>query len=353
MAIDWAAGGYAVRAWHARVVDPATWAEAGELAGVRSMTVERSCEGDAPLLESAEVVLDADVGSEPFSGWLRLTATVEQAGQVERVDMATVWCERTSGDVERGMEERTLAGHSVLWPCSKSYAWDVSGGYAPAGSDGAELAARMIAATTTAPVSVEGGFTVDGHVVFDQDATVLDAAWLLLRAGGYRMRLSGDGRIAIGPDPTEPSLELDSASASILVPRLGIDADTTGVPNVYRAQDGTEVAVAVNDDPSSPVSTESRGWRHVMRDDSPVRVNGETLAAYAARRLEEESTISRSLSYSREWWPGVAAGDIVRGSLASVGLDGDMRVTRQRVECALGMPVEEEASMEVRLWQRS
>ena len=353
MAIDWAAGGYAVRAWHARTVDPATWAESGELSGVRSMTVERSDDGDAPLLESAEVVLDEEVGAEPFSGWLRLTATVEQAGQFERVDMATVWCERSASEVSHGIDGRTLAGRSVLWPCSKGYAWDVSGGYAPAGSDGAELAARMVATTTPAPVSVEGGFTVDGHVVFDQSATVLDAAWLLLKAGGYRIRLSGDGRITIGPNPTEPALELDAANASIVVPRVGIDADTMGVPNVYRAQDGTEVAVARNDDPSSPVSTVSRGWEHVMRDDSPVRVNGETLAAYAARRLEEESTISRSLSYSREWWPDVVAGDIVRGSLASVGLEGDMRVRRQRVQCALGMPVEEEASLEVRLWQRS
>lgn len=353
MAIDWASGGYGVLAWHARRVDAATWADGDDVVGVRSMTVERSDDGDAPLLESGQVEVDAAVGSDPFSGWLRLSATCEQGGQVELVELATLWCERTAGVVERGADSRTLAGHSVLWPCSKAMAWDVSGGYAPAGCDGAEEAARMISATTPAPVVVEGGFKADGHVVYDQDASALEAAWLLLRAGGYAIRISGDGTVTVGPRPTMPALELDRARASILVPSVGIDADTTDVPNRYVAVDGQEVAVATNDDPASPVSTVARGWVHTMRDDAPVRVDGETLEAYAARRLEEESTLAQVVTYTREWWPGVTVGDLVRGSLASAGLDGDMRVTRQRVSCACGMPVEEESKVEVRLWQRS
>lgn len=354
MAIDWAAGGYHVLGWHARRIDPATWAEGAELAGVRSASVEASDDGDAPLLVSGEVVTDAEVGSEPFSGWLALSATCEQAGQVERVSLAALWCERTASEIERRADSRTLAGRSVLWPCSKSYVLDLPdiNGYAPAGCDGVEFAARLVSATTPAPVVARGGFRLDTSIVFDREARVHEAAWMVLRAGACAMRVLGDGTIEIGPRPAEPSLDLDAAHASLLVPSVGIDADTTEVPNRYVAIDGAEVAVAVNDDPTSPVSTVSRGWAHTVRDYSPIRVNGETLAAYAARRLEEESTVSERVTYPREFWPGVAVGDLARASIASAGLTGDLRISRQRIECGRGIPVEEEARREVRLWQR-
>lgn len=355
MAIDWAAGGYSVLAWHARRIDPATWAEGAELAGVRSASVESSDDGDAPLLVSGEVIADAAVGSEPFSGWLALSATCEQAGQVERVSLAALWCERTASTIERAADARTLAGRSVLFPCSKSYVLDLPdiNGYAPAGCDGVEFAARLLSATTPAPVVAKGGFRLDTSIVFDQEARVHEAAWMVLRAGAHTIRVLGDGTIEIGPRPDSPALDLDAAHASLLVPSVGIDADTTEVPNRYLAIDGTELAVATNDDSTSPTSIPARGWAHTVRDYSPIRVNGETLAAHAARRLEEESTVAERVTYKREFWPGVGAGDLVRGSLASVGLDGDMRVARQRIECGRGIVVEEEARREVRLWHRS
>ena len=56
-------------------------------------------------------------------------------------------------------------------------------------------------------------------------------------------------------------------------------------------------------------------------------------------------------TYVREWYPGVMVGPIVRGSVASVGLDGDMRVERQSITCGAGITVEERAVKEVKAWR--
>ena len=63
------------------------------------------------------------------------------------------------------------------------------------------------------------------------------------------------------------------------------------------------------------------------------------------------STVRDERTYTREWWPGVHPGDIVRGSLASAGLDGDMRVSAQSFECGAGIVVTENAYGEVRTWE--
>ena len=221
--------------------------------------------------------------------------------------------------------------------------------------DGAAWAAEVLRGSVNAPVSLaEGaGFTLDHHVVLDPGTSALEAAWLVLRAGGHVIRIDGRGRVTVAPRPTEPSLALDRAGARLLHPGVRRDLDLSGVPNRYVAVDGSEVAEAVNDDLASRTSTVSRGWRSDIVATSPVRVDGETLAAYAARRLEEESTVPDSREYSREFWPGVAPFDVVLGSVASVGLDGRMRVERQSLSCGTGIVVEECASREVSAWRRT
>ena len=102
-----------------------------------------------------------------------------------------------------------------------------------------------------------------------------------------------------------------------------------------------------------PRAPPAGGYRHDVVDTSPVRVGGETLAAYCARRLEEESVVLDTRIYRREYWPGVVPGDLVLGSLAGDGLDGLMRVRRQSLTCQQGIVVEEEAQREVGTWQRS
>ena len=77
---------------------------------------------------------------------------------------------------------------------------------------------------------------------------------------------------------------------------------------------------------------------------------GETLDAYALRALHERSVVTQERTYKRKWWPDVYPGDIARGSIASVRLDGDLRITRQALACGAGIEVTERASKEVSTW---
>lgn len=336
--IDWS-GGYACE-WRVSWVDPATWASSGQVGGVTSVTVDRSSSGD--LIETGEIELDGDFGTE--ERWCRISMIAEQGGR-EIVDVATLLFCSSGGRWSHGSRTCSAQGWSVLKPCADESM--PRGAYAPRGKDGAAWAANLLSEHTPAPVSAEGSFKLDEHYVFDLGASVLDAAWEVLRAGDFVIQIHGDGSIHIVPRPEDPALVLDKANAALLVPGVSDELDFSGIPNRVLAYDGAESAKAENHDASSPVSYESRGrWVDVV-ETSPVRVNGESLASYAKRRLADESTAARSRTYTREWWPDVYPYSIVRGSMPSVGLDGDMRVVAQKLTCGAGVTVAETAEQEV------
>lgn len=332
--------------WRVHRVDAATWADGEELRGVDAVSVVRDATGDAPLVESGTVtVTNADVPR----GWYRVVMLAQQDGATERVELATFELARTGGSVDHGVPTDTLTARSVLHPAS---VLELSPGqYAPAGSDGAEYAAGLLRLNCVAPVVVDGpGFALAAPVVPAQGASALDLAWQVARAGGYRIAIDGDGTIRVGPVPTEPALLLDLAHAALLQPKVDYSDDYGDVPNRYRVWEDAAYAEAVNDDPTSPTSRPSVGYWVDASDSNPVRVDGETLDAYAARMLAELSVVRRERTYRRKWWPGVRPGDVVRGSLASVRLDGDMRVERQSLSCGAGVTVTERAVMEVSTW---
>lgn len=352
--MDWTRG-YSVTAWRLYEVDPRTWADGAEIAGVTSATVERSCSKSdaAPPIESGSVELSVPVGSDFGERVVRLAMVAEQDGVAERVDVATMLAAGVGGSVERGMDALELDCRSVLWPAAVREV--PCGSSCPAGVDAPTWAAEALSEAVPAPVAWEGGFALDEPYVFDPHETVLGAAWRVLRAGGWTISIDGHGEVRVGPVPTEPALLLDQAGARLLMPDVAHELDWTGVPNRYRATDGLLYAEAVNDDPTSPTSTASRGYVHDGDglDESPVRVGGESLAEYCARRLEEESVALDVRGYDRKYWPGVVPGSLVRGTLPTAGIEGDLRVQRQTLSCGAGLFVSEEAAREVAAWTRS
>ena len=346
--IDWAAGYSAT--WRVTEVDPVTWADSGEVTGVRSVSIERSAQEEAPLLESGTVTMDMDVG-EPFrERYLRVVMVAHQSGMAERVDVATLLCSATSGQIGHGAESRELVGHSVLWPASTRR--PSAGTYVPKGADGAAWVADALRACLVAPVVVDGSFALEDAVVLDVGTSVLDAVWSVLNAGGYCLQVDGNGTVRVLKRPTEPNLSLEDAGARLLHNGIRASMDMSQVPNRYVAVDGSVVAEAVNDDPNSVTSAAHRGYSVDMVDTSPTRRAGESLYAYALRRLEEESVVRDSRSYTREYWPGVLPLSVVRGTMESVGTNDDLRVVRQSLTCDKGIVVAEEAESEVRTWTR-
>jgi len=269
MAIDWKHGYSAT--WRVCRVDAGTWEPCGELGGIESITVERDGSDESPMLESA-VVTATMPASEPFEpGWFRVYMDAVQGSYSESAPIATFWLDSSRESWSKGVRKDELSGSSVLKQAASAKVGN--GSYALNGVDGADLAARMLAACIDAPVSVVGGFELTRNIVFDLGASVLEAAWSVLREGGYCMEIDGHGDVTLKPLPDEPALVLDREGASILMPGV-------------KANEGT-------------------------------------------------------ITYSREWQPGVLPYSIVRGSLPEYGLDGDYRVSTQRLTCGCGILVEE------------
>lgn len=342
--MDWSRS-YAAR-WRVHRVNPDTWADAEAVAGIDSVAVTRDATGDAPLIDSGSVTV---TNATLPRGYYRIVMLAEQDGARERVELATLELVRTSGSVDHGVPTDSVTARSVLYPASRC---ELSPGqYAPAGADGAAYAARLLRLNCVAPVVVDGdGFPLASNVVPEQGTTALGLAWQVVRAGGWQISIDGDGTIRIGPKPTDPALLLDSAHAALVEAKVDYADAYDGVPNRFRVWDGAAYAEATNTDPDSPTSRPSVGYWIDASEVNPTRVMGETLDGYARRMLSELSVVRRERTYRRKWWPNVRPGDVVRGSLVSVRLDGDMRVERQSLACGAGVTVTERAVMEVSTW---
>lgn len=330
--------------YFAREVDAATWGDTGRAVKCASASVTRDCTGDVPLLETAVIGVE---GEPPDGRWLRLYMDVEQVG-TERVAIATMMFERSSAHTEKGATVTELQGRSVLQPLADRLM--PIGSFVPSGVDAAAYAGRLARGCTPAPVTVHGSFALADDLVFDTGATVLEAVWGLLDAAGWCMWTDGDGTLHIGPKPEDVALEIDRAGAGIVMPGVDDDLSLIDVPNRLTVELDGQTATAVNEDAASAVGYPARGrWVDAPLETSPTLVDGEPLELYARRRLAELSTITRSYTYTREWWPDVTVYSKVRATVPDEGISGELRVTKQEIEFGRGLTVTETAGMEVSL----
>lgn len=318
-----------------------TWADAESIDNVVTASVTRTADGD--LLESGEFEITGDMQSDYY----RVVMTAIQGGDIERVDVATLLFDVSSGEHNYGRISQRLEGYSVLYPASKKALY--SGEYAPAGVDGASYCARLLENAVNAPVSVEGSFTLNEHIVHEVGASVLEAVWDVLDAGNFVLQIDGRGIIHIRPKPTEPDLIIDNANASLLMNGISFSTDISDIPNRYIAIGDGYRTVAENNDPESAVSISSRGFCVDEVDESPTPVDGETMAGYVNRRLHELSYMEDEREYTREYAPNVLLYSIVRASID--GLNGDLEVKSQSVTCGQGITVREKAVRKVDLWE--
>lgn len=328
--------------WRVYRVNRKTWADREQLYGVDNASISRTADGG--LLESGG--MDLSGAFEP--DYYRVVMIAEQGSEVERVDVATLLFDISGGTYNYGTDKPSTEGYSVLYPASKQVI--LAGEYAPKGVNGAEYAAELLRSSINAPVEVEGGFILNENIVHEIGTSILDAAWAVLEAGGFIIQIDGRGVVHIRKKPTEPALIIDNTNARLLGPEIPHQGDISGLPNRYIVLVGSSKTIAVNDDPESPISTESRGYYVDYVDESPTPVDGETYGQYANRRLRELSVLEHEYSYKREYAPGVMLYSIVRSSID--GLDGDLRVDSQSVECGNGITVSEKGTIEVSLWNK-
>ena len=333
--------------WRVYRVNPETWADGDRVEGIDSITITKDATGKAALMESGTV---AATNAAIPRGYYRIAMVAEQDGARERVDVATLELVRNGGKTDHGVPTDSVTARSVLYPAS---VYELSPSqYAPAGSDGAQYAARLLRLNCVAPVEVVGeGFPLAGNVVPEEGESALSVAWRVCDAGGHVIRITGSGEIHVMPRPTEPAVTLDGTSASLVLPSVDYGDTYDGIPNRFTVTEGTNRVVVTNEDASSPTSYQQVGYWIDESERNPTRIGGETLDAYARRRLAELSVVRMERTYKRKWWPEVYPHDVVRASLASVRLDGDLRIERQSLECGAGITVTERAAKEVSTWQ--
>lgn len=329
-----------------RRVNPETWTSGEAISGLLSVQVERDATDEYPLLEAGSAEIDMAVTDSFQEGYYRLEMFATQGAEMVREPIATLLMSSGNSTMDKGLQTARVEGQSVLKPAADRLM--LTGTYAPKGCDGAKYAADLLRDCTPAPVIVEGSFTLDEHAVFGAGVSYLQAAWTVLKAAGWCMQIAGDGTVMICEKPSEPTFLLDERARGQLMPGAERSFDLSEVPNRYFAVSGSDVGVAVNDLEGSRASTITRGRYVDYVDDSPVKVNGETMTAYAKRRLSELSTVTREWSYTREFDPEIWLYDLAAGTVPDFAMSGSFRVQKQSLSCGKGITVAETLGEEVR-----
>lgn len=349
MTIEWHQD-YSVR-WRLMHVNRDTWANASEADFVKSVHIDKDATSTVPMLESASLDVEIPIGSEWEDGWYRFEGIFTQGEYTELIPIGTFLIESANDTIDFNTQTATVDGYSVLKPAADRAM--LLGSYVPKGVNGAEYAAGLLRECVLCPVEVHGSYTLDDYLAYGEDTSYLEVVWDLLDAGGFCMSIAGDGTITIKPKPDASSLVLNGSSRCLLFPKITRNLDTTGVPNAYRAINGNDWAEAINNNPESKVSVVSRGRRVDSVDTSPTRINGESLLAYAERKLEEESTLYKSYSYDREYAPNVNPFDMVTATLPDFGFEGELRILSQSIDCDAAITVSETAAMIVKEYEAS
>lgn len=204
--------------------------------------------------------------------------------------------------------------------------------------------------------------TLQKDFVANTDDTWLSFLIALIANARYELGLDELGHILFLPMQELASLQpvwaYNDDNSSILLPELTMDRDLYGIPNVveviYSYGGDYKTAVAINDDPNSPVSTVNRGRRITHRDPQPSLagyVTYEQVQAYAERLLRALSTIEYTVSYTHGYCP-VRIGDCVRLNYTAAGIHNvKAKVISQNIKCSLPCQVSEKAVFTTKLWR--
>lgn len=321
--------------WRVRKIDEASWLPVETISGIDSVTIKRAYGKDAPLIESG----DMEFKGELEDGWYRIEALGASNADSQVEPIATLLFSSDGSDWSHRSWGGSMTGESVLVYASERKF--KPGEYAPKGADGALYAAELLRKCIPAPVRTAGSFIISEHVVFDLGSSVIDGVWSILDTAGWCLQIAGDGTVTIMPKPTEYAFEIETSTLGFIMPDVSTSLPIDDVPNVMKVYDDEQYAEARNDDASSPTSTVSRGREIEEVEENPTRVDGETLAAYARRKLIELSDIYETIDIEREYVSGVLPYSCMRISLAEAGIEGDFMVMSQTIDCSHGIKVGE------------
>ena len=337
------------------IVDPGTWRDVKKVDNVTSSTISRDL--NAETLGSASISIAESLGE----CYIRIYLITIQNGVREKHPLGTFLIQTPSYSFDGKIKNVTMDAYTPLLELKENMP---PLGYSILKDENImDRAYRIVREQVRAPViKTETDDTLFTNFVANVDDTWISFVYDLLANAKYSLYLDEMGRVLFTPSQDTASLQpvwtYDDSNSSILYPTLDIDHDLYGIPNVVEVifSNGASYyyGKAVNDDPTSPISTVNRGREITHRVTDPDLLGDPTeeqIQAYAERLLREMSSLEYTISYTHGYCP-VRIGDCVRLNYSRAGLRGiKAKVISQSIKCEPGCPVTEKAVFTTQLWR--
>lgn len=337
------------------IVDPGTWKDIKKIDNILDSTVNRDL--SLETLGSASITTTESIDE----CYIRIYLITIQNGIREKYSLGTFLVQTPSYSFDGKTKSVTLDAYTPLLELKEN---PTPLGYSILkGENILDTAYKIIRENARAPiVKTENEETLSSNFVANIDDTWIVFVRDLLANADYSLALDEIGRIYFTPEQDTMSLQpiwtYDDSNSSILYPEITVDRDLYGIPNIVEVvySNGTEYFIgrAVNDDPSSPTSTVSRGREITHRESNPSMLgnpNQKRVQEYAEKTLKELSSLEYTITYTHGYCP-VRIGDCVRLNYSRAGINGiKAKVISQSIKCESGCPVTEKAVFTTELWR--
>lgn len=337
------------------IVDPGTWKDTRKINTVISSSVKRDL--------SAETLGSATINTTESLGecYIRIYLITVQNGIREKHPLGTFLVQTPSYSFDGKNKSISLDAYTPLLELKEN---PPPLGYSILkGQNILNIAIRIIREQVRAPIII----TANDEILFSNFVADVNDTWItfiidLLSNAKMSLGLDELGRVMFVPEQKTTALQpvwtYDDSNSSILYPDLDIDHDLYGIPNVVEVIYSNGVShyygTAINDNPSSPISTVARGRKitHRITDPGlPGNPSQEQIQRYAEQVLKNLSTLEYTVTYTHGYCP-VRLGDCVRLNYNRAGLNGvKAKVISQTIDCVPGCPVTEKAVFTSNLWE--
>ena len=337
------------------IVDPGTWRDTRKINTVISSSITR--DSTLETLGSASITIAESLGE----CYIRIYLITIQNGIREKHSLGTFLVQSPSYSFDGKIKNVTLDAYTPLLELKEN---PTPLGYSVLKDENIlDTAYRIVREQVRAPViKPQKDEVLNTNFVANLNDTWITFVRDLVANADHSLALDDMGRIFFSPNQDTMSLQpiwtFDDSNSSILYPELSVDRDLYGIPNVVEViySNGTEYyyGKAVNDDPSSPISTINRGRQITHRESNPSLLGNpsqDRVQEYAENLLKEMSSLEYTVTYTHGYCP-VRIGDCVRLNYTRAGLKGiKAKVISQNIKCESGCPVTEKAVFTTELWR--
>ena len=337
------------------IVDPGTWRDIRKINTVISSSITR--DSTLETLGSANITISESIGE----CYIRIYLITIQNGIREKHSLGTFLVQSPSFSFDGKIKNVTLDAYTPLLELKEN---PTPLGYSVLKDENIlDTAYRIVREQVRAPVvKPQKDEALNSNFVANINDTWITFIRDLIANADYSLDLDEMGRIFFSPKQDTMSLQpiwtYNDSNSSILYPELSVDRDLYGIPNVVEViySNGNEYyyGKAVNDDPSSPISTVNRGRQITHRESNPSLLgspNQARIQEYAENLLKELSSLEYTVTYTHGYCP-VRIGDCVRLNYSRAGINGiKAKVISQNINCESGCPVTEKAVFTTELWR--